>query len=176
MNWLVYLLGGGVALYIALLIISYFLHPTWSGTRSISIGAPLERVWNAVTDISVLSDWRRDIDRVEFEQNDEAGQRWIQYPREGPSSRFVLISKTPMSLYETQMLSNGVLSADWIFKFTDEGDGVKIDVVCTISITKPIYKFMASNIFSSIEQMFDSNMEFYRNDLEQYVTRRKRNQ
>lgn len=162
------------AIMAALYAIGRFLNPTWSGTSSFEIKGKLPQVWDAITDVEAISQWRRDVDKVEIVSDVQPARRWVQYPTEGPPATFIEISKTPMSVYETQMLSNGKLSVDWIFRLSQVRRGVNkvnIDVVCTISVTHPFYKFLSRQIFKAIGQIFDANMGYYQEDLQNYIKR-----
>lgn len=96
--------------------------------------APLETVWEAVTDNTDWS-WRSDLDRIEERPDDIT---FVEYPKKGSETVFTITEKQPLRLYAFHM-EHAMFFGDWTGEFakTKEG-GTEVVFTERLTIRNPV--------------------------------------
>lgn len=113
--------------------------------------ADLETVWGIVTDLENAS-WRSDLDRIEVLGD---GKSFIEYTKDGFSTKFTITVFEPYSRYEFDM-ENDNLTGHWTGVFKETAEGVRLDFTEEAAVKKFFMKpFAAMFLKKQQETYFD---------------------
>lgn len=120
-------LGISVALVIAAFVAVGLMIPAErSFTNEIEIGAPIEKVWQVVTDKSKYTEWQTNIARVEVTDD----ENWVEYPKNAPEPlRFTLAKdERPVSMAFDYKMGES-FEGKWVGDMTKTPTGVRLKTV-----------------------------------------------
>ena len=146
-------------------LVGLFMSGEHVARRSIIIDAPIEKVWNAVTDIENQAAWRGDLKEVKIIEKSEKGLVWIEYPKKGRPITFREKAKKPYSRYEIEILPGGSFSGYWIGEFSEVDNGVKLEFTEVGKIHNLIFRVPAY-FFFDLEKTIKEYQENLKNHLE----------
>ncbi|MGB0845299.1 MAG: SRPBCC family protein [Thiolinea sp.] len=75
-------IGTGILLILFPMLIGMMVSPLQQATRVELVKAPLDKVWEAVSELSRQTEWRTDLKSVQLKDDDD-GMRWIENPARG---------------------------------------------------------------------------------------------
>ena len=158
------LIAVGVIVLIALLplIIGLFLPSEKSYTKTFTFNAPVDKVWNTVTDLKGQVKWRSDVKEIQIISGTKDGEVWVEQPMKGPSIKFRTKEKIENQLWVMEIIDNPTFSGKWVGTFEALGDN-RTKVVFTESPTIPNPYFRT---FSLLFVDMNKTMELYLENLE----------
>jgi len=80
LSWV--LIGAGIILVLFPFLLGLMIPQHQQATRVELVRAPLETVWDAVSELSRQTEWRTDLKSVQLKDDDD-GMRWIEVPLRG---------------------------------------------------------------------------------------------
>ncbi|MGO0907500.1 SRPBCC family protein [Clostridioides difficile] len=107
----------------------------------------VETVWNIVTDNSDYK-WRSDISKIEVSDD---GSTFIEYNKDGNSTKFTVTEKTKNKLYKFNM-ENKFFYGNWQGEFFEEDGKTKIVFIENIYVKNPIIKIL-SYLFMNLKKI-----------------------
>lgn len=107
----------------------------------------VETVWNIVTDNSDYK-WRSDISKIEVSDD---GSNFIEYNKDGNSTKFTVTEKTKNKLYKFNM-ENKFFYGNWQGEFFEEDGKTKIVFIENIYVKNPIIKIL-SYLFMNLKKI-----------------------
>ncbi|BDD06913.1 SRPBCC family protein [Aureibacter tunicatorum] len=132
--------------------------------RKIKINAPLERVWDTVTDIANQGDWRSDLEYVKVIEDTNGKLIWEEKPCKGKSILFEEVEKVDCSTYRIKIIESSFNEGHWIGRFSfNHNQTTFISRECII-IKNPMVRLMSYFIIS-----VDKLVETYQQDLKEFL-------
>lgn len=107
----------------------------------------VETVWNIVTNNHDY-EWRSDISKIEISDD---GSTFIEYNKDGNSTKFTVTEKTKNKLYKFNM-ENKFFYGNWQGKFFEENGKTKIVFIENIYVKNPIIKIL-SYLFMNLKKI-----------------------
>lgn len=107
----------------------------------------VETVWNIVTNNHDY-EWRSDISKIEISDD---GSTFIEYSKDGNSTKFTITEKTKNKLYKFDM-ENKFFYGNWQGKFFEENGKTKIVFIENIYVKNPIIKIL-SYLFMNLKKI-----------------------
>lgn len=96
---------------------------------------PIEKVWEAVTDLKDCS-WRSDLERIEILK--ENG-KFVEYTKDGFATTFTITCFEPVKRYEFDM-ENENMKGHWTGIFSSEGEKTMVDFTEDVTAKKAVMK------------------------------------
>lgn len=162
----------GIIVFVALLplIIGLFLPSEKSYTKTFTFNAPVDKVWNIVTDLKGQEKWRSDVKDIQIISNTKDSEIWIEQPKNGPSIKFQTKEKIENQLWVMEIIDNPTFSGKWVGTFEALGEN-RTKVVFTESPTIPNPYFRTfSLLFVDMDKTLDLYLENLARELgEKYV-------
>lgn len=107
----------------------------------------VEIVWNIVTNNHDY-EWRSDISKIEISDD---GSTFIEYNKDGNSTKFTVTEKTKNKLYKFNM-ENKFFYGNWQGEFFEEDGKTKIVFIENIYVKNPIIKIL-SYLFMNLKKI-----------------------
>lgn len=107
----------------------------------------VETVWNIVTNNHDYR-WRSDISKIEVSDD---GSTFIEYNKDGNSTKFTVTEKTKNKLYKFNM-ENKFFYGNWQGEFFEENEKTKIVFIENIYVKNPIIKIL-SYLFMNLKKI-----------------------
>ncbi len=162
-----YVLAGVVALLVISLAGGLYLPEAHVASRTVTIRAPVEKIWDVVTDVEGQTRWRRGLEGVEILERTDAGVVWKETPETGSPIVFREKEKVPYSRYVIEVVPGGPFSGHWVGSFSEAGEGTRLVLTEVAEIHNPFIRFLAYFFFDLEKTIAD-----YQSDLKSYVEER----
>lgn len=118
----------------------------------VRLSAPLERVWEVVTDLTRW-DWRRDLSRIEV--SGESG--FIEVDRDGRETNFTITGWEPLALWEFSM-ENPNLTGYCRVVFERDGEGTLLTLSESVSAKKLLMRPMVKGYLQKHQADYLENL------------------
>lgn len=107
----------------------------------------VETVWDIVTNNHDY-EWRSDISKIEISDD---GSTFIEYNKDGNSTKFTITEKTKNKLYKFDM-ENKFFYGNWQGEFFEDNGKTKIVFIENIYVKNPIIKIL-SYVFMNLKKI-----------------------
>jgi hypothetical protein len=108
-----------IALLIFILYVTGLILPKQrKAERRTKFDAPVERVWEIVTNIEEQVKWRPSLTRVKVQEHSGDFETWIEYPKNGPAIFFKTKLKNPPTRFEFELTDAKTWKGYWTGEFT----------------------------------------------------------
>ncbi|MGX9758381.1 SRPBCC family protein [Clostridioides difficile] len=107
----------------------------------------VETVWDIVTNNHDY-EWRSDISKIEISDD---GSTFIEYNKDGNSTKFTITEKTKNKLYKFDM-ENKFFYGNWKGEFFEDNGKTKIVFIENIYVKNPIIKIL-SYVFMNLKKI-----------------------
>jgi len=155
MQWLLYVLGGLVALFVLLLGIGYALPKGHVAARRVRIQRPVDDVWRAIVDVDAYPAWRRGVTKI------ERTPRGFRETSSHGAIPYDVVDEQVNALRITRIADPKLpFGGRWIYELAVDGDGTRVTITEDGFITNPIFRVLSRTVFSTT-----STMEGYLEDL-----------
>jgi uncharacterized protein YndB with AHSA1/START domain len=143
MRWILWIIGGLVALGLVIYVIGLLLPQSHVASASARFAAKPDALWASLTDVAAFPQWRRDVTRVEI-LPDENGQRgWREYGRQGTVTYRVVESVPPQRLVSRIADERLPYGGTWTYELAPAGDGTRLTITERGEIYNPVFRFVA---------------------------------
>jgi uncharacterized protein YndB with AHSA1/START domain len=143
MRWILWIIGGLVALGLVIYVIGLLLPQSHVASASARFAAKPDALWASLTDVAAFPQWRRDVTRVEI-LPDENGQRgWREYGRQGTVTYRVVESVPPQRLVSRIADERLPYGGTWTYELAPAGDGTRLTITERGAIYNPVFRFVA---------------------------------
>jgi uncharacterized protein YndB with AHSA1/START domain len=148
MHWILWVIVGLVCALIGaigvVILVGVALPQGHSATSRITIDAPAQAVWDALTDYQTMPQWRPELTKVEPFTSDTGAHGWIEHTRHG-AMPLVIESAEPPRLLVGRIADDTLpFGGAWTYQLTPDGEGTTV-----VSITEdgevynPIFRFVS---------------------------------
>ena len=161
-----YVVGGLVALVLAIVVIGYLLPQSHTASREITVAAPPDKVFALIGTPSDYPRWRSDVDSVEvlapesgkdrFREIGDNGALLMRVEERLPDSRLVTV------IADTTLPFGG----KWTYELTPSGTGTRLRITENGEVYNPVFRFMSRFVFGHT-----ASMDKYLADLEKAIRR-----
>jgi uncharacterized protein YndB with AHSA1/START domain len=143
MRWILWIIGGLVALGLVIYVIGLLLPQSHVASSSARFAAKPDALWASLTDVAAFPQWRRDVTRVEI-LPDENGQRgWREYGRQGTVTYRVVESVPQRRLVSRIADEHLPYGGTWTYELAPAGDGTRLTITERGEIYNPVFRFVA---------------------------------
>jgi uncharacterized protein YndB with AHSA1/START domain len=143
MRWILWIIGGLVALGLVIYVIGLLLPQSHVASASARFAAKPDALWASLTDVAAFPQWRRDVTRVEI-LPDENGQRgWREYGRQGTVTYRVVECVPPLRLVSRIADERLPYGGTWTYELAPAGDGTRLTITERGEIYNPVFRFVA---------------------------------
>lgn len=147
MKWLGAVGGGVLALVALVLVVGTLLPEDHRATMHRTVPGSPEAVWEVMTDISGLPDWRPGVDEVERLPDRNGMPVW----RESGSTGAMTLEATewiPPRRMVTRIADEELpFGGSWTFELEPAEDGTRVTITEDGEIYNPFFRFMARFVF-----------------------------
>ncbi len=138
--------------------IGYILEDPRKNVMTVKVSAPIQQVWDTITDPKNQVNWRSDLERVEME--DVNKKVWTEYLTSGPNITFKEEEKIKHEKYRIKIIPRSGFSGYSTIRFKDKNSSTIIRFKEVSKVPNP-YRRILSYIFYDPEQ----RMKTYIKDL-----------
>lgn len=148
-----YVVGGLVALVLAIVVIGYTLPQRHTASREIAVPAAPERVFALIATPSDYPRWRSDVDSVEtlspeagkdrFREIGDNGALLMRVEERVPNSRLVTV------IADTTLPFGG----KWTYELAPSGTGTTLRITEDGEVYNPVFRFMSRFVFGHTATM-----------------------
>ena len=151
----------GIAGLVGIIVVIVYLLPSERvAKRKAKIAAPIEVVFNKVTEIS-NQQWRSNVEKVEVNDLTYGQEVWTETPKKGPPIKFRTKLKSPVSRFEIEIIDNPQFGGNWVGTFVPVGANETEIEFTEKAIALGIFPKLLSYLFYDI----DASVETYIEDL-----------
>lgn len=147
MIWVLYGIGGLVALVIVMAVIGMLLPQGHVAARRARIGQPPERLWQDVTDVAAYPAWRADLKQVELLPTQDGRVAWKEIGKQGAIPMAVVDATPPRRLVVKITDPKLPFGGTWTYELTPDGDGSVVSITEHGEVYNPVFRFLARFIF-----------------------------
>lgn len=138
-------LGGAIAGVVVMIVIVGTLLPRdHVAARAIHVDAPVDAVWQAITNVTDYPSWRRDVQRVELLTPVNGNVAWREHGKHDAIAMAV-DSMTPMRALRTRITDDALpFGGTWTYALTpDAGGGTRVAVTEHGSVRNVVFRFVS---------------------------------
>lgn len=157
---LLYIGIGVFALLLIVFIIGLILPKQRTFSRNQTFKAPIEKVFEVVTDLKGQESWRSDVKEIQVKSAVHGKEIWIEIPKNQPPIHFRSIAKIQNQLYEMDIEGQG-FNGHWVGTFEKGNDGTtKVNFTEIATVPNPFLR-----VFAYLFIDLGKSIDLYINDL-----------
>ena len=149
--------------FLIFLLVGILTQEEQSLSRNIFIKAPLDDVWEVVTDIVRHIEWRGNLQKIEIKDSNEEQMVWVEIPKQGELSSYKVVNLKVNTLFEAEIIPTSIYSGAIKIDFTSSRAGVTLRITETIAV-----KRILRRPFSKMWQKLEVHANQYQDNLKQY--------
>jgi len=159
MKWILFVLGAIVFLALSALVVGLFLPKAHVASRSATLAASPEQVFQTITDIDRYTQWRSDLTALERRPDDGRGPLWME--KSGHNEILYRMEQAvPNSKIVTRIADPTLpFGGTWTFDITPQRSGTVLTITEAGEVYNPFFRVMQKLFFSptaSIETYLDA--------------------
>ncbi len=158
MRILIYL----VVVILLVLFIGLLLPNPRVTVKTVSIDAPINVVWEKITNHRDQVEWRNDLERVDIHKS---SGRWTEVPKVGPSITFEENKKVEPSLYEIQIVPLEGFGGYSVIELSELEQRTKLTIKESGVVSNPLRRIL-SFVFYNQSKQIDTYIENLRTAVE----------
>ena len=149
--------------FVIFLLVGILTQEEQSLSRNIFIKAPLDDVWELVTDIVRHIEWRDNLQKIEIKDNNEEQMVWVEIPKHGEPSSYKVVNLKVNTLFEAEIIPTSIYSGSIKIDFTSSRAGVTLRITETIAV-----KRILRRPFAKMWQKLEAHANQYQTNLKHY--------
>ncbi len=148
-------IGTGILLILFPMLVGMMIAPRKQATRVELIRAPLDTVWQAVSELHRQTEWRNDLKSVQL-KDDDNGLRWIENPVRGPRMTIRKLKEIEKKEITVQLEKRSRVIGTRHALLRQVPGGTRITFTETSEIKNPM-----SRLFSHLGDKLDKRLNHY---------------
>jgi uncharacterized membrane protein len=159
------IVGGIVGLIVMIGVIGCFLPKQRKARKVVEFEAPVDTIWEVVSDMGRQAEWRPSVKRVEVQLNGDQLARWVEYPQSGLPIFFKMMLCQKPSLMEFEFTDQKVFKGYWAGEFQSLPDRrTRLSITETAEISHPVMRVL-SYLFFNMDRSIEEYLGEVRNRL-----------
>lgn len=149
MKWLLYGIGGVVALVLLVALVGALLPREHVATSRITLRQPPDTVWKVVRDLGGITAWWPDLKQAERAPDQGGREVWRHTMKDGYAMALVVRESQPPGWLVTEIDSpaGAPFGGSWTYQLAPADGGSRVSVTERGWIANPIFRFMARVVF-----------------------------
>lgn len=140
MRWLLIIGGSLAALVVIVLVVGYSLPVSHVASRTVEIAAPPERVWQTITDVSSMPQWRSGLKSAEVVRQTSAGPVWREVSGDGTIT-FETIESVPQRRLVTRIADKSLpFGGSWTYELEPSVSGTRLAIREDGEVYNPVFR------------------------------------
>jgi hypothetical protein len=165
MRWILIAVAAVVVLIIAVVVIGYLLPIRHVASRSLTVHAPVDRVWRALVGVEAFPSWRKGLRSVE--RSESAALTWKEVDTHGEAIAFAAEEMVPNRRLITRIVDRGLpFGGSWTYELEPSGDGTRITITENGEVYNPVFRFVSRFVMGHT-----ATIDTYLSSLQPYVER-----
>ena len=145
MKWLARILLALVVLVAAVFAIGWTLPREHTAAVRVTLDAPPESVYTAISDVARSADWREDVSRVEIVREDPL--TWRETAGWGRLTFVRDVAEPPRVLVHRIEDTGEPFGGTWTFELTPEGGGTAVRITEEGWVANPVFRVLSRYFF-----------------------------
>lgn len=143
MRWLALIAGSIAALVVIAVAIGYSLPVQHVASRSVALNAPPERVWETITDIRSMPEWRAGLESAEITGLTEAGPTWREVSGDGTIT-FETVESVPHRRLVTRIIDESLpFGGSWTYELEPAASGTQLTIREDGEVYNPVFRLVS---------------------------------
>jgi hypothetical protein len=159
-----------LVLFLVFFLVGVLTQAEQTLSRNIFLKAPLDEVWEIITDIVRHIEWRDNLQKIEIKDNDETQMVWVEIPKQGKPISYKVINLKIHKLFEAEMVPTSIYSGSMKIEFTSSRAGITLRITDTICV-----KSVLRRPFSKMSQELEQHANQYQDNLRRYFEKPRTN-
>lgn len=145
MQWILYIVGGLIALILLLVVVGLLLPRGHRATSSIQIAQPPSEVWSAVRDLGRVPEFWPEIKSSARQPDREGRETWLQTMKSGFAIPLVIEEDRPPTRMVTRIAMEGKapFGGSWIYEVTEAAGGSRVTVTEDGFVDNPFFRVVS---------------------------------
>lgn len=145
MQWILFIVGGLIALILLLVVVGLLLPRTHRATSSIQISKPPGDVWSAIRDLGRVPEFWPDIKTSVRQPDREGHEVWLQTMKNGFALPLVIEEDRPPARLVTRIAIEGKapFGGSWIYEVAESGGGTRVTVTEDGFVDNPFFRVIS---------------------------------
>jgi len=140
MRWLLIIGGSLAALIVLVLIAGYSLPVQHVAARSVELRAPPQRVWQTITDVESMPQWRSGLKSVDIVGQTSAGPKWREVSGDGTIT-FETIESAPQRRLVTTIADKSLpFGGSWTYDLEPSATGTRLTIREDGEVYNPVFR------------------------------------
>lgn len=147
---------GGIAMLVGVfLLCGKLANPKYTGSQTVLVEAPVEKVWSTLEDTETFSESRHEVSDAELTGTNAAGYAtWKEHTNLGGTILLEVTEKVPNRRMVVHMVESGFgMTGTWTFELEPEGDNTRV----TLSENSMTQGLLMRSILNTLGR--DANMD-----------------
>lgn len=140
LSWV--LIGAGFILVLLPFLLGLMIPSHQQATRVELIRAPLDTVWDAISELSRQTEWRTDLKSVQLKDDDD-GMRWIEIPARGGKVTLRKVKEVEKKELLLQMERGSTVQGTRLAILSAVPGGTRITFTETSELKNPVKRLFA---------------------------------
>ena len=145
MQWILFAVGGLVALVLLLILVGLLLPRAHRAASTIQIARPTGDVWSAIRDLGRVPDFWPEV-KTSVRQPDRDGHEvWLQTMKNGFALPLVIEEDNPPARLVTRIVIEGKapFGGSWIYEVAESGGGTRVTVTEDGFVDNPFFRVIS---------------------------------
>jgi len=133
-------------------------------SRNVFIKAPLDDVWNTVTNVVRQIEWRTDLQKIELKDSVDDYLIWTEIPKEGNSVTQQMLALQEHKLFEKEIIPTSMYVGHSLIEFSSSQAGTTLRITESLGVDNPLKRPLAK-----ISKKLEAGANQYQEDLKKYL-------
>jgi carbon monoxide dehydrogenase subunit G len=159
LSWI--LIGAGILLVLVPFLLGMMIPARQQATRVELVRAPLDTVWEAISELSRQTEWRTDLKSVQLKDDDD-GMRWVETPARGGKVTLRKVREVAKKELLIQMERGSTVQGTRLAILSAVPGGTRITFTETSELKNPV-----SRLGAQLTSRLDKGLNHYIDQLKQ---------
>jgi hypothetical protein len=147
MRTVLWILAGLVGLVVLVAIVGGLLPVGHVASRSVSVAAAPEAVFDVIADVERYPEWWSDVSRVELLPAEQGRTRFRQHDANGEIVMEIVDAARPHRLVTRIADPDQPFGGTWTWEIAPEGAGARVTITERGEVYNPIFRFLSRFVF-----------------------------
>lgn len=156
MKWMLLIVGVVLGASLLILLIGVLLPVKHVASRTQTFHAPPDHVWKTITSLSELTQWRKDLKRVEVLPDRNGLPSWKETDSHGNIIPFEVLESVPSQRLVAKIVDPALpFGGTWTYELRPTPDGSALTITENGEVYNPIFRFVSRFVMGHTRTMDD---------------------